>query len=215
MQVKLRYSLFLVMALRIPIKMINEIDKTCSSSNELMKEIENLYARSTLLFSEHDIQRGLDKMAAEITAQLSDKNPLVICVMTGGLIPMGHLLTRLNFNLQTDYVHATRYQGEFEGGEIHWVAKPRTNVEGRTILIVDDILDAGITLAVIQKELFKMGAKDVQTAVMVDKRRERPIEGIQKANYVGLEVDDKFIFGFGLDYKGYLRNLAGIYEVET
>jgi hypoxanthine phosphoribosyltransferase len=215
MPVKLRYSLFPVMAQRIPIKMINEIDKTCSHSNESIKEIENLYARSTLLFSEHDIHRGLDKMACEITAQLADKNPIIMCVMTGGLIPMGHLLTRLNFNLQTDYVHATRYQGEFQGGEIQWVAKPRTSVEGRTVLIVDDILDAGITLAVIQKELYAMGAKEVQTAVMVDKRRERPQEGVQKANYAGLEVDDKFIFGFGLDYKGYLRNLAGIYEVEA
>lgn len=181
----------------------------------MLKEIDNLYARSTLLFSEQDIHKGLDSMAKAITENLSESNPIVVCVMTGGLIPMGHLLTRLNFNLQMDYVHATRYQGEFQGGEIHWVAKPRTCLKDRTVLVVDDILDAGITLAHIKQEFLAQGAKEVQTAVLIDKKRSRPEEGLQKADYVGLEVEDKFIFGYGLDYKGYLRNLAGIYEVEA
>jgi len=181
----------------------------------MLKEIDNLYARSTLLFSEQDINKGLDRMAEAITKALADTNPVIVCVMTGGLIPMGHLLTRLNFNLQIDYVHATRYQGEFHGGEIHWVVKPRTCLKDRTVLIVDDILDAGITLAHIKKEFIEQGAKEVQTAVLVDKMRSRPEEGLQKADYVGVEVEDKFIFGYGLDYKGYLRNLAGIYEVEA
>jgi hypoxanthine phosphoribosyltransferase len=180
----------------------------------MIKEIDNLYARASLLFSEADVHLGLDKMASAIQADMAESNPIVVSVMTGGLITTGHLLTRLNFNLQVDYVHATRYQGEMSGGQIEWIAKPKTSLKDRTVIIVDDILDAGITLASIKSEFESQGAKEVRTAVLVNKNRQRPIEGLQTADYVGLEVDDHFIFGFGLDYKGYFRNLAGIYIVE-
>ena len=180
----------------------------------MLKEIDNLYARASLLFSEADIHSGLDKMAKAIEADLAGTNPVVVSVMTGGLIATGHLLTRLNFNMQMDYVHATRYQGEMSGGEIEWIARPRTSLKDRTVLVVDDILDGGITLAAIKADFEAQGAKEVRTAVMVDKKRVRPVEGLQTADYVGLDVGDHFIFGFGLDYKGYFRNLAGIYIVE-
>ncbi len=179
----------------------------------ILKDIDNLYAKATLLFSQTDIEAGLDKMATEISKDMANANPIVMGVMTGGLIPMGHLLTRLNFNLQIDYVHATRYQGEMHGGELQWIARPRSDIKGRNIILVDDILDAGITLAIIKADLEAQGAASVKTAVLIDKRRSRPSEGLQHADYVGLEVDDHFIFGFGLDYQGYFRNLAGIYIV--
>lgn len=181
----------------------------------MIKDIHQLYSKSTLMYSSQDIQNSLDRMAREIEAKMSDTNPVVICVMTGGLITTGHLMTRLNFHLQMDYVHATRYQGEMEGGQLEWIARPRTNLEGRTVLIVDDILDAGITLAEIKKAFLEQGAKEVYTAVMIDKIRERPVEGLQKADFVGLTIEDHFIFGFGLDYKGYLRNTSGIYQVNA
>lgn len=92
----------------------------------MIKEIDNLYAKSSLLYSSQDIQQSLDKMALNIEEKIGDKNPVVICVMTGGLVTTGHLLTRLNFHLQMDYVHATRYQGEMQGGQLEWIAKPRT-----------------------------------------------------------------------------------------
>lgn len=180
----------------------------------MLKEIDNLYARSTLLYSQADVEKSLDCMAKAITADLADTNPVVVSVMTGGLIATGHLLTRLNFHLQMDYVHATRYQGEFVGGTIQWIAKPRTSLKDRHVLVVDDILDGGITLAAIKAEFEAQGATKVHTAVLIDKIRERPAEGLQKADYVGLEMPDYFIFGYGLDYKGYFRNLAGIYMVE-
>jgi len=180
----------------------------------MLTAIDNLYARATILYSETDIHAGLDRMAEAITRDMSSLNPIVIGVMTGGLIPMGHLLTRLNFHLQIDYVHATRYQGQMQGGELQWIAKPRTALKGRHILLVDDILDAGLTLASIKSEFEAEGALSVKTAVMIDKKRVRPEAGLQTADYVGLSVEDQFIFGFGLDYQGYLRNLAGIYVVQ-
>ncbi len=179
----------------------------------MIKEIDNLYAKSSLLYSSQDIQESLDKMALNIEEKIGDKNPVVICVMTGGLVATGHLLTRLNFHLQMDYVHATRYQGEMEGGQLEWIAKPRTSLKGRTVLIVDDILDAGITLAEIKKAFLADGASEVYTAVLIDKIRQRPEEGLQQADFVGLTITDHFIFGFGLDYKGYLRNTSGIFQV--
>lgn len=179
----------------------------------MIKEVDNLYAKSSLLYSSQDIQESLDKMALNIEEKIGDKNPVVICVMTGGLVATGHLLTRLNFHLQMDYVHATRYQGEMQGGQLEWIAKPRTSLKGRTVLIVDDILDAGITLAEIKKAFLADGASEVYTAVLIDKIRQRPEEGLQQADFVGLTITDHFIFGFGLDYKGYLRNTSGIFQV--
>lgn len=180
----------------------------------MKKEIDSLYAKSSLLYSSQDIQQCLDKMAADIEKKLGDKDPIVICVMNGGLVTTGHLVTRLNFNLQLDYVHASRYRGEMEGGSLEWIAKPVTPLKNRTVLIVDDILDAGITLAEIKKAfLEEEQAAEVYTAVLIDKIRTRPPEGMQQADFVGLNIADNFIFGFGLDYKGYLRNTAGIYQV--
>lgn len=181
----------------------------------MLKEIDTLYAKSTLLHSEQEIHAAIDKMAESINQSLANEDPLFLCVMNGGVILMGHLMTRLNFHLQMDYVHATRYKDGMQGGEIEWIHKPRIDVQGRVVVIVDDILDAGLTLAAIRDELMAMGAKDVLVAVLINKLRERPPEGVQKPNYVGLQIEDHFIFGFGLDYKGYLRNLAGIFQVHT
>ena len=179
----------------------------------MLKEIDQLYAKSSLLYSLEDIEKSIDKMAKAIEEKIADKNPIIVCVMTGGLIPMAYLLTRLPFHLQMDYVHATRYHGEKEGGEVSWIARPCAALKDRTVLVVDDILDGGVTLAAIKEDFLAQGASEVYTAVLVDKKRERPPEGLQNADFVGLEIDNHFIFGFGMDYQGYLRNVPAIYQV--
>lgn len=176
-------------------------------------QINKVFSTSTLLFSMEDINQALDKMAEHIHQQLHDKNPVIICVMVGGLIPTGHLLMRLNFPLEVDYVHATRYQGETQGGQLLWKVKPRIDLKDRTVLVIDDILDGGVTLAAIVKELKSMGSSMVYSAVLVDKHEKRVAEGLQHADFVGLKVDDHFVFGYGMDYKEYLRNVPGIYKV--
>ncbi|MDX2346638.1 MAG: hypoxanthine-guanine phosphoribosyltransferase [Legionella sp.] len=179
----------------------------------VLDKIQEVHSKSTQLFSMQQIDAALDKMAKVIHDDLHDQNPVVLCVMIGGLIPLGHLLTRLQFPLEVDYVHATRYQGDTEGGELHWRAKPNTDLSNRTVLIVDDILDAGITLSAIIDEIKTMGAKTVKTAVLVDKHHERADNGLKQADYTGLEVADHFIYGYGMDYQEYLRNVPGIYVV--
>ena len=110
------------------------------------EKIKKVYESSTCLFTTKEVEAALDRMAIKIHQQLHDKNPVILCVMVGGLVPMGNLLPRLDFPLEVDYVHATRYRGEISGGELHWKVRPSHDLNNRTVLIVDDILDGGVTL---------------------------------------------------------------------
>lgn len=175
------------------------------------QQAEQVYREADCLYSRAEVEAAIAGMANAITLQLSDSNPLVLCVMTGALIPMGQLLTHLDFPLQIDYVHATRYRGETCGGELHWLARPRTPLQDRVVLVVDDILDEGVTLQAILEELRAQGARAVYSAVLVEKEHTRK-NGLQ-ADFVGLTVPDRYVFGYGMDYKDYLRNAPGIYAV--
>lgn len=177
-------------------------------------KIKTVYEKSSCLYTSNEVAAALDRMAINIHDQLKDKNPVILCVMVGGLVPLGNLLLRLDFPLEVDYVHATRYRGEITGGDIHWKVKPSANLQGRTVLVVDDILDGGITLAAIMDEVKAMGASEIYSAVLVDKFRKRVPNGLQKADFVGLEVEDHYIFGYGMDYNEYLRNAPGIFVVD-
>ncbi len=177
-----------------------------------INEVKQVEQESDCLCSTEMLHQALDKMAAQITADLNEDNPLVLCVMTGGIIPVGHLLTRLSFPLQLDYVHATRYQGETRGGELYWRQKPSIALQGRTVLLVDDILDEGITLNEIRKYCLRQGAAKVLSAVLVNKQHDRKID--YRADYVALDIEDRYVFGFGMDYKHYLRNLNAIHAVK-
>lgn len=183
---------------------------------EPMKDrYQSIFDSAECLHSAEAVQSALDRMAADITKKLKDKNPLLICVMTGALITMGHLATRLHFPLEMDYVHATRYRGAVRGGDLHWLVEPRQALKDRTILIVDDIMDGGLTLSAIIDYCKQAGAAEVYTAVMVSKQREREPGVDFEPDFVGLTTEDKFLFGFGLDYEEYLRNAPGIYAVNT
>lgn len=175
--------------------------------------IKDVYARSSCLYTTEEVEAALDRMAMEIHKKLEDTNPVVLCVMIGGLVPLGNLLIRLDFPLEVDYVHATRYQGDITGGDLHWKVKPSVDMKDRTVLVVDDILDGGITLAAIMDYVKASGAKEVYSAVLVDKHHKRVENGLEKADFVGLEVDDHYVFGYGMDYNEYLRNAPGIFVV--
>lgn len=175
--------------------------------------IREVFSKASCLYTKYEVEAAMDKMATEISYAISDKNPIFVCVVVGGMIPMGNLLPRLDFPLEVDYVHATRYRGELTGKDLHWKVKPSTDMKGRTIVVVDDILDGGLTLAEVVKLCEAEGAEKVYSAVLVDKKREREPGGLATADFVGLEVDNVYVFGYGLDYKEYLRNAPGIYAV--
>jgi hypoxanthine phosphoribosyltransferase len=176
-----------------------------------LERIKKVFAEADCLRNKEQVDLALDKMAAEITEQLGEELPVVYCVMNGGLLTTGHLLTRLDFPLEVDYIHATRYRGETTGGELYWRVPPEVNMEGRSVLIVDDILDEGHTLAAIMEYCQEQGAKAVYSAVLVDKLHDRKAQEGMTANFTGMEVEDRYLFGFGMDYQGFLRNAPGIY----
>jgi hypoxanthine phosphoribosyltransferase len=176
------------------------------------EHIRQVRAQADCLFTAEQVEAALDTMAEKISAKHHNNNPLVLCVMNGGLIATGALMLRLDFPLEQDYLHATRYRGETRGGELKWLAEPRHSLKDRHVLVVDDILDEGYTLAAIAGHCREAGAHSVETVALIEKRHQRK-HGIQ-ADYIGLEVEDRYLFGYGMDYKGYLRNAAGIFAVK-
>lgn len=179
----------------------------------MLDKVRDVTARSSCYHSKEDIEAALDKMANDITGKLAGTNPVVLSVMIGGLIPTGHLVTRLDFPLQIDYIHVTRYGKSTRGGDLHWLVTPRISLKDRTVLIVEDVLDGGLTLSAIIDYCEQVGAKAVYSAVMVDKKREREKDALQKADFTGLTVENHFLYGFGLDYEEYLRNVFAINRV--
>ena len=177
-----------------------------------LEEIQAVRAQADLLFSEQQVDLAFDRMALAVSNKLADTNPIVICVLTGGIGSTAKLMQRLDFPLTCDVIHASRYQGETAGGDIEWISLPRSPLEGRTVLIVDDILDEGLTLATIHRYCVEQGAASVYSAVLVEKilGREKPFH----ADFVGLRAENRYLFGCGMDYKGYWRNLPGIYACQ-
>ncbi|MCB1719512.1 MAG: hypoxanthine-guanine phosphoribosyltransferase [Candidatus Competibacteraceae bacterium] len=166
-----------------------------------------------LLYSQEHIAATLDKLAQAISAKLAQSDPLMLVVMNGALMPASELFMRMAFPFRTSYIHVTRYRGNTSGGSVYWVAKPDLDVEGRVVLVIDDILDEGTTLKAIIDELRAAGASEVYSAVLVNKQHDRKEAGL-KVDFVGMDVPDRYVFGFGMDYKEYWRNLPAIYAVK-
>lgn len=177
-------------------------------ANEAQLALDN----ADCIYSDAEVQQAIARTAKEITNKLAGKDPLVFCVMTGGIIPAGHLLTRLNFPLQIDYIHATRYQGGTKGGNLTWLARPSIPMKGRTVLVIDDIYDEGVTLSEIAEYCSAEGAESIYTAVLINKLHDRK-QG-DKPDFISLETEDRYLIGYGMDYHGYLRNVPGIYAIK-
>ena len=167
-----------------------------------------------LVWSEADVDAAYARLAREISNALGASTPLIIPVMMGGMVPASRILSQLNFPVEIDYVHATRYRGDVRGRTLEWIAHPSSDFKDRNVLVVDDILDEGITLAAIITHCQELGAREVHCAVLVDKQIGRP-RVFDRADFTGLEVDDRYVFGCGMDYRGYFRNLPAIYALNT
>jgi hypoxanthine phosphoribosyltransferase len=158
------------------------------------------------------VSEAVARMAREISAALSASFPLVLCVMRGSVIFAGHLLLQLRFPLEFDYLDVVRYGDATRGGEITWNVTPRAAVAGRVVLVLDDILDEGRTLAAIRERLLAAGASRVCLAVFAEKEtgRAKPVT----ADFVGVRLPDRYVFGFGMDVGGAWRNLPEIYALK-
>lgn len=179
-------------------------------------DAQALLAKSEVLFSTETVNAATAKVAKELNRDYADKHPLVLSVMGGAVVFTGHLLTQLDFPLDFDIVSASRYGDATVGTNLVWRVTPRDNVSGRHVLLLDDILDEGITLAAIVELLKSQGALSVECAVFCvkdygpEKNARKPLV----AKYVGLTVPDRFIYGYGMDVSGAWRNLPAIYAVK-
>ncbi|OGS91665.1 MAG: hypoxanthine-guanine phosphoribosyltransferase [Gallionellales bacterium GWA2_60_18] len=179
--------------------------------------VSRQHARDILLQAEllcpaEQVQAALHKVAREINAAMAEMHPLVLSVMGGAVVFSGQLLPLLEFPLDFDYLHVSRYGSAKSGGAMHWKVEPSENVRGRAVLVLDDILDEGETLHAIRQRVLELGAARFYSAVFADKRhgREKPI----RADFVGMELPDRFVFGYGMDIEGAWRNLPAIYAMK-
>jgi len=179
-----------------------------------MEEIIRAREEADCLFDADAVEAALDRMAAAITREMAGTNPLVYAVMNGGLILAGRIVPRLPFPLEVAYLHATRYGHALQGTLLDWKVRPTQDLRGRTVLVLDDILDEGHTLNAVIEYLKSEGAREVRSAVLTHKLHDRKAYPGMRADFTGLDVADRFLFGCGMDYKGYWRNAPGIYAVK-
>ncbi len=178
----------------------------------VLHEIEQIATEADCLYTQAQVEQAIENIAQQINTELAGMNPVVLCVLNGGVIFAGLLLPRLAFPLQLDYIHLSRYGDNTTGQEVKYLAKPQREIKDRIILLVDDIHDEGITQKAIIHYCQEQGVKKVYSAMLVEKQHQRKVS--QSAEFVGLTVPDRYVFGYGMDYKGYLRNRAGIYAVK-
>ncbi len=172
---------------------------------------KQLLEQSELIHSAQAVETSIDQLARRISSALGESNPIVLCVMGGAVVFAGQLLPKLNFPLTFDYVQVSRYHNQTQGQQLVWKVTPGDNVRGRTVLVLDDILDEGHTLAAIKQKCLEQGAKSVVIAVLAEKElsHAKPVA----ADFVGLKVPNCYVFGCGMDIYGWWRNLPAIYAL--
>ncbi len=177
-------------------------------------QAKKVLANAELIYSAEQIQQSIDQLALKINDKLAHvlQPVIVLPVMNGGLILSGQLITRFNFPVEIDYLHATRYRNKTMGSDLQWKVRPQLSLKGRTLLVIDDIFDEGHTLQAVIDFCKLENAEQVYSAVLVEKNHPREKASI-KTDFTGMEVEDRYVFGFGMDYKGYHRNLNAIYAV--
>ena len=170
-------------------------------------------AHSERLFDAGDIEVQLQRIAAEIDADYArGPRPVYLTIMHGGMLFASKLALAMATDLEFDYLHATRYRGATTGSGLAWLHRPATPLRGRRVLLADDILDEGHTLKAVKRWCEDEGALDVRIAVLSVKQHDRRVEGIH-ADYVALEVPDRYVYGYGMDYHEQGRNLPAIYAL--
>lgn len=177
-----------------------------------MKQLQQVFDTAECLYSMTEIDAALERVATTLIAHYADLNPLLLCVMKGSVITAGHLLPKLPFPLELDYIHASRYGDETVGGELTWHHSPHTAIENREVLLIEDIHDEGVTLQNLRSYCEQAGARTVKCVTLIEKLHDNKVG--TPPEFVGLTVPDRYVFGFGMDYRGYWRNAPGIYAVK-
>ena len=177
------------------------------------QEIEKTLRNSECLISSMEVAAAYERLAAQLNLHYAGLNPIVMVVMNGGLIPAGQLLTHLTFYHRMHYIHASRYRDNQGTNELDWKFKPDVKLAGEHILLIDDIFDEGITLKAIVEELSKEKPLSIESCVLLNKEHDRKVADFD-VDFVGINVADRYVYGCGMDFHGYLRHLPGIYAIK-
>jgi hypoxanthine phosphoribosyltransferase len=175
--------------------------------------LEHALAHSDVLFTRDQLDAEIARMGREIDTALAGERPVFLTVMHGALIFAGQLALAMKTDLEFDYVHATRYRGATSGSDLHWLRRPEVPLNGRTVVLVDDILDEGHTLKAVRGACVEMGATRVLLAVLCTKLHDRRAEGIE-ADFNGVDLPDRYVFGYGMDFHEQARNLPAIHALK-
>lgn len=169
-------------------------------------------AHAELLHERSELEAIISAMGARIDKALGGERAVFLTVMNGALVFAGHLALAIHTDLEFDYVHATRYRGNTTGSQLHWLREPDVPLQDRVVLLVDDILDEGATLKAIREDCLRRGARRVLIATLCTKAHDRVVEGIV-ADFNGVILPDRYVFGFGMDFHEQGRNLPDIYAL--
>lgn len=184
-----------------------------SSSIQAVPSLAEALTRSDLLFNREALETVIADMGRAVDAALDGERAVFLTVMNGALMFGAQLALSIRTDLEFDYVHATRYRGATRGNDLHWLREPVVSLQGRTVLLVDDILDEGHTLKAVRNDCLQRGATRVLVATLCCKRHDRCAEGIQ-SDFNGVELPDRYVFGYGMDYYEQGRNLPAIYALK-
>ncbi len=177
-----------------------------------MTEYDAMLAQAERLYGMDEINAALDRIAGALLRDYAELNPVMLCVMNGAVMTAGHLLPKLPFKLELDYIHASRYGDKTIGGELVWQSQPSIDISNRHVVLIEDIFDEGLTLAALREFCVEAGALSVRCACLLDKLREDKVGPLPE--YIGLTVPDRYVFGFGMDVGGFWRNLPAVYALK-
>ena len=179
-------------------------------------KLADALAAARIVHDRDTLEAAILRMADEIREAYAEGDvPLFLTVMNGGLpfaAQLAFALGERGLDLHFDYLHATRYRGQTSGSGLAWLHRPATPMQGRKVLLADDILDEGHTLLAVKHWCEDQGAAEVRIAVLAQKVHDRCVDGIC-ADHVGVEVPDAYVFGYGMDYHEQGRNLPAIYAL--
>jgi hypoxanthine phosphoribosyltransferase len=177
-----------------------------------LDEAREVMTKADCVRTAAEVDAAYERLGAALTAEYADKNPLFLTVMIGGLQPTAEIIKRVEFPFELDYLHATRSRGNTSGGGLIWKRQPPAILEGRHVLVIDDILDEGHTLVAIRNTLLGFHPASLKVAVLAEKLHDRRAPDAH-AEFIGLDLPDRYVFGCGMDYKEYWRQLPAIYAV--
>ncbi len=172
------------------------------------ERLERVRQSAERVYTAAEVTAAIDRLAVRLTVALAEENPLLLCVLNGGLPFTAALMQRMQIPLTLSYVHVGRYHGATRGGELTWHARPQADLEGRHVLLVDDILDEGLTLAALEAWCLEQGARAVTSTVLLEKGAG------SREIFAALPCPDRYVFGWGMDFEGYWRNLPEIYALD-